>query len=106
MSHTPGPWTVEQTPTRLMIHAHGRYIADAAGTSSTICDAEQRQANAHLIAAAPELLEALRAFVAWCDENDWGTMPKSLERKTKRILARCVRGCKPHPILTHERHTK
>ena len=32
-------------------------------------------------------VEALRTFVKWCDSNDWGTMPKRLEEKTKQALA-------------------
>jgi hypothetical protein len=54
-AHTPGPW-VNMTD-RLEVHADGRAIANI--NCSHIAD-EAIDANARLIAAAPELLEALR----------------------------------------------
>lgn len=58
MKHTPGPWqTSKLGPSsdgsqREMI-SNGRFIAEVATSD------EQQQANARLIAAAPELLENL-----------------------------------------------
>lgn len=61
-SHTPGPWWVDnRRPTgALQIQAEHR------GVGSSYCVAsvnyyEDDAANAHLIAAAPDLLEALKA---------------------------------------------
>lgn len=34
-----------------------------------------------------KLREALEKFVAWCDRNDWGTVPKSLEAKVRSALS-------------------
>lgn len=65
--HTPGPWSVFE-------HSWCETSISAPGTSNSIClldinhateesqeaDEAQMAANAHLIAAAPELLEALR----------------------------------------------
>jgi len=62
--HAPGPW-------RRMGHRH---IADAAG--NVICEVwsgptgiEQADANETLIAAAPELLAALRAVISVADRK-------------------------------------
>ena len=62
---TPGPW-----------FAHGRYIGtknhkSAVGECRDVngnwSDDAQSSANASLIAAAPELLEALKDMVFYCD---------------------------------------
>lgn len=68
ISHTPGPWTFER---------HGKesnYFGNIIGhyTERTVrtitCQLrygtdEEQEANAHLIAAAPDLLEALKGFM-------------------------------------------
>lgn len=62
--HTPGPWTVEDRTERLAIFPT---VGDAEIASITWEDDEDEDvalADAHLIAAAPDLLEALKAFVA------------------------------------------
>lgn len=73
MKHTPGPWN-----TMLNTRPGAGYIAiERAGTEFAIARVplsangwhdEQSKANAALIAAAPELLEALKACkVLYCD---------------------------------------
>ena len=56
---TPGPWTIKYA---YNVMAGGRAVANA-GIHSNNCDdrrvEEENKANARLIAAAPELLEAL-----------------------------------------------
>ena len=71
IKHTPGPWTVEKS----LEQKHGtRVIAIApvawCGTNSSFgvdgnqsISAKQARANAHLIAAAPDLLEALQRAI-------------------------------------------
>jgi hypothetical protein len=55
--HTPGPWRTDD-------HYHGAILGDgnqvAMATMNGCLPAETRDANARLIAAAPELLEALQ----------------------------------------------
>lgn len=58
---TPGPWTLSEKRPEAVISGDGNYIADC-GVSIIIPPAEQT-ANAHLIAAAPDLLAALEALV-------------------------------------------
>ena len=59
-AHTPGPW-MYYTGTRSIWAEGQRAICIMTGARKT-ADME-RDANAHLIAAAPELLDALRAAV-------------------------------------------
>lgn len=61
-AHTPGPWAyigqIVQGP-------HGEEIATTRLERYTTD--ERRSANTRLIAASPELLDALRALVGWHD---------------------------------------
>lgn len=59
MTHTPGPWHCDA------IWMQGGYLetADAASLSPPASEYEEAMANARLIAAAPDMLAALRA--AW-----------------------------------------
>lgn len=75
--HTPGPWVVILSPAD-----HDEFEVVTSNVSMPICQfwrkgygVEAHAANARLIAAAPDLLEALRAFVTHgtcftCDELD------------------------------------
>lgn len=56
MSHTPGPWDVEKF-SMVVSHERRQRIADVGGG-----DAQERAENARLIAAAPDLLAALKFF--------------------------------------------
>lgn len=56
MTHTPGPWTISGNIVR---QTQGQEIICACSLAP---HERQQQANAHLIAAAPELLEALEGL--------------------------------------------
>jgi hypothetical protein len=77
--HTKGPWRVDETKA---LGAYGVWTDyathpghDGAGYPSQVCSMgpttrseitrEQRDANARLIAAAPDLLAALRSLYGW-----------------------------------------
>ena len=65
MKHTPGPWTVEEygddeTPA-LVIHKDSNSRVCFMATPGSHGDPAKIEADAHLIAAAPELLLALVA---------------------------------------------
>ena len=53
--HTPGPWKIEEG---CFVSAEGFVIARIIG-----CDSKKNESNARLIAAAPELLEALESML-------------------------------------------
>lgn len=66
-SHTPGPWEIERYSDGLIqIVGNVRAVSDHEEHVTTVVEAVTRgdEANARLIAAAPELLEALRACVS------------------------------------------
>jgi len=65
MSHTPGPWVVESLVDGYDIHApeSGCFVATTSDPEM-IWGAVTRKGDARLIAAAPDLLQALEALVA------------------------------------------
>ena len=73
MAHTPGPWKVSYyAATRKPAHrwtVGGYEWVEPYG--ATVCEMsgnpERAEANAHLIAADPDLLAALRAILTWDD---------------------------------------
>ena len=66
--HTPGPWTVDYTDDNLRIYSGDLLIAEVNGSTEHIevrgLDEETTEANAWLIAAAPDLLAALERILA------------------------------------------
>lgn len=104
-AHTPGPWTAERQVSRegkslgwIVNHANGRIGWSSYATSEPnegeSAPHTQGGANAHLIAAAPELLTALKAAQLWvvfCQAHmsDPHTHPQALENiKADRELIR------------------
>ncbi len=59
-SHAPGPWTVKNGVVSFI--DHGKRYAIARVSNSPLITGEGHEANARLIAAAPDLLAALIAF--------------------------------------------
>lgn len=58
MKHTTGPWTTAEGPTYCAIRTDGRVIADM-----RLVGLHYNKADAALIAAAPDLLEALQRLM-------------------------------------------
>lgn len=69
MAHTPGPWTIHFGDGK--DGAKGvAYIRSAASCKpevAVIYRDDHRQDDAHLIAAAPDLLAAVKSVIAWFD---------------------------------------
>lgn len=67
--HTPGPWRAKENGFYrvAVVDRDGNYLTYKAGTDR-MPDPE-REANANLIAAAPELLDALEVVVAIADRD-------------------------------------
>ena len=75
-THTPGPWTTylalgDDDPEDQTL---GPYLAISAGDGFAPCGFELRgyisRENANLMAAAPDLLEALEKILPWHDHTD------------------------------------
>lgn len=77
--HTPGPWFISGSMTKYIEARIGcGFLQEVASVGPTVADGgygDVQQANARLIAAAPELLEALRGMIAvWqstCNAYGW-----------------------------------
>ena len=80
--HTPGPWVISATDDTVVIDATGREVAAIDGDYNDPDTWPQMEANARLIAAAPELLEAARAAYEWLDN-----LPIRPSGCTDRMLA-------------------
>jgi hypothetical protein len=62
-THTPGPWHLGLSHGPLTLTDHHRIAMHGSGSAAVYsmgCSAEESEANARLIAAAPDMLEALR----------------------------------------------
>lgn len=62
--HTPGPWSVEAG----LDGAHIIRVKTVSKTESNVIARDALPHNARLIAAAPELLEALHAAIPYLDD--------------------------------------
>lgn len=83
--HTPGPWVLEDKGYKYIVHKPGDgYITrDVCRIDSSTMSAFNQEANARLIAAAPELLE----FVCeWLDRQ--GSDENYMTAKAKAIISK------------------
>jgi hypothetical protein len=62
--HTPGPWDNRSRVTVVRQTSTGEWIAEVGGRTTP-----EARINACLIAAAPDLLAAAEAALAWIDNN-------------------------------------
>ena len=76
--HTPGPWSYhswgkgsgKSFGIETADHRHGIAGVTPNGNASTLVSMKQHEANARLIAAAPELLEACQAIIDNWESGD------------------------------------
>jgi hypothetical protein len=69
---TPGPWKLSFTDDTVVVDSTGRDVATVAGDYNSADECPVMEANAHLIAAAPELYGAgiaLNALIDRMQEN-------------------------------------
>jgi hypothetical protein len=70
MGHTPGPWTLHGwADNDYEITAALDTVCNVPGFDDDTVDADRAEANARLIAAAPELLAALREIADECNRR-------------------------------------
>lgn len=81
--HTPGPWTTEDCTDGIAIESGGKYIADVHYHIAGAMSAQETQANAALIAAAPEMLEVLEMLLAhrgMMGSDSWAVAEKMIKK--------------------------
>jgi len=100
--HTPGPWDVaecnESVPLPagypVSIHKAGQRsnesrICDMAAQGDQKYDPDVTWANAHLIAAAPDLLETCRRLLDWCEVDVFGDkFPSGYRQEAEKVVAK------------------
>jgi predicted P-loop ATPase len=87
--HTPGPWSVDD-PDQIWAESVGEYVAITQVEDWETIPREQAEANARLIAAAPELLDFVEEYIG-AFEN--GMADESyLYRIAKAAIAKAIRA--------------
>lgn len=94
--HTPGPWAYIVPDGHVVrhpqIYSDFGPVANATWLGENKLD--QLKANARLIAAAPDLLEALGEIVSAADGDGWSQLDADL-RKARAAIAKATGGLKP-----------
>lgn len=90
--HTPGPWTWDDGSPWIYREINGATVARVAEDNGHMV-AEYRKpmpmsANARLIAAAPDLLEACRAALEWLGECHKGTHQAEIADELRAAIAK------------------
>ena len=73
--HTPGPWNLSDDWDGTSVKAGRFYVTHAVQSCGFHPEEEDKaitQANARLITAAPDLLEAVQSFLNWSDSVYYG----------------------------------
>lgn len=91
--HTPGPWTAlgRDGYNSIIIRAeHASHWPALVPEFNEIARDPEQEANARLIAAAPDLIDALRDIVARIDCYDAGRCPPSLAERCREIALAAI----------------
>lgn len=80
IKHTPGPWHVGMKPGPIVYGPKGEQVSPL----NIMLDPEEAKANARLIAAAPELLDALKSVLPYLGEE----VSSSVMRKVHDALSK------------------
>lgn len=94
--HTPGPWLIQEG--RFSIANNGTEFSvvtpcDKGEFKTTVANWIRNKADAELIAAAPELAEALRELHDWADVNEGKHHERSVAAFIKAIELLQRVGC-------------
>lgn len=91
MEHTPGPW--QELGTAIWAGADGTLLVAQAKEKAARRRPTRKEAdaNARLIASAPELLEALKLFVAAVEQGH-DAMLVTAEKRAKSVIAKAQGG--------------
>jgi hypothetical protein len=90
--HTPGPWKVAGDDINGQAIVRGEHVEIATCWHHCLGSLEiQMRANARLIAAAPELLEACQTLATLLDTDDWIATGRLAVKQAQAAIAK-VRG--------------
>jgi len=102
--HTRGPWKYEKTSTGIL-HVFNTVNGRAVWTIAEVYKnldgvnneelLKESEANARLIAAAPELLEACKELTGYCGNEAFDRSVK----KAQRVIAKTEEGAPVHKAL-------
>ena len=92
MSHTPGPWLV--VPDNTFVGVHVCIKHPTLGLEVPIPCKANALADARLIAAAPDMLDALKAIADYCANHEDGTLSLDILDKAKAVIAK-AQGMRP-----------
>lgn len=86
-AHTPGPWHIGMRPGPIVYGPKGEQVADLRGD---LLPKDESAANLRLIAAAPDLLAALRAVDMECREIGSGdvSIPSYIMDLIMQVMAK------------------
>lgn len=89
--HTPGPWTLDDRGCKFIVHKTGDgYITrDICRMDGSTMAAFAQEANARLIAAAPELLAALQLYLAHAPEPECA-IGRHVQQKARAAIAKAT----------------
>lgn len=96
MTHTPGPWHFGKYADRVTA------TEDSDGRDSICHVYGNQQANARLIAAAPEMLNALQQFISFQDADDNVVSGEQLEQLYNSAIKEARRLVAKHEGKTNE----
>jgi hypothetical protein len=101
-NHTPGPWHIDHDDRPGMKWNH--HICGSNGRAvCLITHSETADANARLIAAAPELLEALQAIVDQEQSGDEETHMHDMADIARAAIAKATQQIVNEPSISEQR---
>ena len=88
--HTPGPWTANEPNEKALRYAWSVWPEEGSGFAriATVTQCDEQEANAHLIAAAPDLLEALYQIATY-DPTKWDAVTLGNIAREAIVKATC-----------------
>lgn len=98
MAHTPGPWKISLTDDTVVIDATGAEVAAIDGDYNDPDTWPQMEANARLIAAAPDMLAVLRVIETgsfpgahqFALNGDWHGFATALQKFAGAAIAKAI----------------
>lgn len=91
--HTPGPWESFGGPDFCITDSNGASVAQLWNKYEDYFKPyEESEANARLIAAAPEMLEVLEYIKDWCSKGVWLTWGDTFFTKKIESAIQKARG--------------